>query len=107
MFNIASGLSWDVVIEIPHRAGHLDEPAENTLGQEEGLWQELPVLAYLGTTKAPAAAFDVDADTRLVCKYLRAFKDNTIDELYRAAAGGAKVERMPSASSSPLSHSCA
>jgi hypothetical protein len=39
-----------------------------------------------------ASQFDVDDETHLVCQYLAANEDGTIDELYRATAhGGPKV----------------
>jgi hypothetical protein len=88
VFNIPSGCHWDVVVEVPHREGHLQELADSALSQQEGFWLELPVLACLGTERAPTLDYDIDEETRLVCKYLRAFEDGSIDELYKATGGG-------------------
>lgn len=90
VFNLPSGCGWDIVVEVPFRSGHLNEP-HDALSQEEGLWQELPVLACLGSMVSPPGQLDIDTDTKLVCKYLRAYQDNTIDEFYQTDVRGPKV----------------
>ena len=81
-----------MLIEIPHRKGHLDEPAGEALSDEAGLLLELPLLAHVGTKVAPAASLDLDAEVQLVCKYLHADHTKSIDALY-TAGGGRKVRR--------------
>ena len=93
VFNVPPGCSWDVLVEIPDRNGHLDEPVADALSQGEGLWQELPVIACVGQLIHPSALFDLDDETRLVCKYLHADKEKTIDELYSGRGGTAEKVR--------------
>jgi hypothetical protein len=49
--------------------------------------EELPVLAALGKVQLSVERMDVTGDAMLVCKYLRAYEDGSIDQLY--ASGGA------------------
>ena len=87
-FNVPPACQWDVLVEIPHRAGHLEEEAP--LSTEEGVLLELPVLHYVGRKVEPTADFDVDDKVRLVCKYLKADREQTIDQLYTQGGGGPK-----------------
>jgi hypothetical protein len=87
-FNVPPACQWDVLVEIPHRAGHLEEEAP--LSTEEGVLLELPVLHYVGRKVEPTAGFDVDDKVRLVCKYLKADREQTIDQLYTQGGGGPK-----------------
>eukprot|EP00908_Phaeocystis_cordata_P013252 Transcript_24297.p2 GENE.Transcript_24297~~Transcript_24297.p2 ORF type:complete len:659 (+),score=143.51 Transcript_24297:4110-6086(+) len=90
-FNLPPGCRCEVLVEIPHRAGHLEE--EEALGTKAGLLQELPVLYYTGTSIEPPKEFDVNDEVKLVCMYLKADKDGTIDHLYtRGEGGGPKVQ---------------
>ena len=87
-FNVPPACQWDVLVEIPHRAGHLEEEAP--LSTEEGVRLELPVLHYIGQKVEPPTDFDVDDRVKLVCKYLKADREQTIDQLYTQGGGGQK-----------------
>ena len=89
-FNVPPACQWDVLVEIPHRAGHLEEEAP--LSTEEGVLQELPVLHYIGQKVKPPANFDVDDRVKLVCKYLKADREQTIDQLYTGQGGGGQKD---------------
>ena len=96
VFNVPSNCQWDVLVEIPDRRAHLDEPSQEALSHDEGMCEELPVLTCVGQPHHPIPEFDLEPDTRLVCKYLKAFKDGTIDELYSGqGAAGSKVLHKP------------
>ena len=94
MFNVPSACHWTVIVEIPDRHGHVDEPPQAALTLNTGLWKELPVIACVGEQQHPSNLFDLDQDTsgdmvavRDVCKYLSALEDGTIDELYSGGGG--------------------
>eukprot|EP00966_Prymnesium_polylepis_P057371 1328503-Prymnesium_polylepis.1 len=86
-FNVPPGCKWDVLIEIPHRAGHLEEEPDSMLTTEAGIQLELPVLDFVAKKLSPPKDFDVNGEVKLVCKYLRAFEDGTIDQLYTSQGG--------------------
>ena len=48
-------------------------------------YREVPVLKLLGTPRHIDSdiPYDVDKDVQLVCKYLQAYRSNSIDRLYR------------------------
>ena len=89
VFNVPPGCRWDILVEIPDRRGHLEEPPEEALSQDEGMWQELPVLMCVGQRQLPSTRLDLNDDTRRVCSYLHAFKHQTINQLYSGGRGGA------------------
>jgi hypothetical protein len=79
VFTVPPGCQWEVLIEIPDRAGHLDELIPTS--PEESLWLELPVVACLGHEQTPSNEFELNEDTKLVCTYLKALHDGKIDTL--------------------------
>ena len=85
VFTVPPGCGWEIVVEIPDRAGHLDEPATTEL--DEALWRELPVLACMGQQQSPPAKFEINDDARLVCTYLKALRDERIDAVYGGSGG--------------------
>ena len=87
VFNVPPGRRLEVLVEIADRRGHLDEDEIGDLR----LTDELPVLAAVGEiVDALAQPFDVGAKAMHVSKYLKAFEDCTIDELYGSGGGGPK-----------------
>lgn len=90
-FNVQAGNRLRILVEMPDRAGHLEEPSTasaNDLSTMH-LFEELPILATLGTKHhAEAMPFDIGPEATHVAKYLKAYEDGTIDVLY--GAGGPK-----------------
>ena len=95
-FNVPPACQWDVLVEVPHRAGHLEEA--EPLTTEEGMLRELPVLHHIGQKMEPPSAFDLgllaNDGVRLVCKYLKADQEQTIDQLYTQGGGGGPKDVM-------------
>ena len=89
VFNVPPACGWSIIVEVPHRPGHLDEM--HPISDDEGVLQELPTLAYVGEKLTPTATFDLNPEARLVCKYLKAYDDNSIDQMYGEGGGGPKV----------------
>jgi len=90
LFNIPSGSEWAVLVELPHRGGHLDEDQPRADSDPSWVFEELPVVALVGTMQTPPAVYDIDDEARLVCKYLNAYVDGTIDCKY----GGASMQSV-------------
>ncbi|KAL1518601.1 hypothetical protein AB1Y20_002889 [Prymnesium parvum] len=63
VFNVPPACGWSILVEIPHRPGHLDEA--QPVSDAEGVLQELPTLAYVGEKLTPPATFDVGPEARL------------------------------------------
>jgi hypothetical protein len=90
VFNLPPGGTLTVLVEIPDRDSHLEAlPDEECLSASARaardccmLAEELPVIAALGEMVSPPSLIDVTSDVQLVCKYLRALEDNSIDQLY-------------------------
>ena len=76
--NLPWGSNCTVVLELPYRAEHLDGVIT-----DHGVEDELPtihaIFKFMDASKMP---FDIDDQTRLVCKYLKAFETGIIDTLY-------------------------
>ena len=51
----------------------------------KNFYDEIPALGLLGTPHLvhPTAPYVVDEEVQLVCKYLRAYKSNKINRLYK------------------------
>lgn len=74
-----------VLVELPDRTGHLSEEPAQDARDPSWVFRELPVIALVGEMKTPPNAYDVDDDARLVCKYLKAYADGSIDSKYGGA----------------------
>ena len=107
MCNVPPGSQLQVLVEIPDRQGHLEEfdargrPAAST-DVLSWMAEELPVLAAVSTKQdATEAPFDITDEALHVSKYIKAYDNGTIDELY-GAGGGPKVRHAEGAFASLL-----
>jgi hypothetical protein len=88
-YTVPTGNRWRVVVEVPSRVGHVEEKIASLFASdEEWLLQHLPILAYTAQIVNPSTAYDIDADVRRVCKYLRAYQDGTIDRKFGSGGSG-------------------
>jgi hypothetical protein len=76
---------WNVLVELPHRSGHLCEEQAQDAEDASWVFREFPVIALVGEMKTPPNAYDIDDDARLVCKYLKAYSNGSIDSKYGGA----------------------
>jgi hypothetical protein len=103
VFNLPPGNKLSVLVEIPDRAGHLEE--ESGMDNCSGLDIELPVLAAVGKAFiASKSPFDISDEALHVAKYLKAFENGSIDNLFDAHATSADVCFLMDLTSSMSSH---
>jgi hypothetical protein len=75
-------------VEIPDRCGHLEEldaHGRPLVRHDSCTWltEDIPVLAAVARLEnAAEAPFDIDKEAIHVSKYLKAFEDGSIDQLY-------------------------
>lgn len=92
-FNVPPGCELKVLVEIPDRAGHFDETFSGTSNEKIPGWlyEEVPVLAAVANcVRADQESFDVCDEAIHVAKYLKAYDDGSIDQLYGSGSGGPK-----------------
>lgn len=89
VFNIPPGLNLEVLVEIPDRKGHLEDSGVDCSYMTQ-LLAELPALVVSTEVNAAKQRLDISDDMEHVAKYLKAFQDGTIDNLYGSGGGGPK-----------------
>ena len=78
IINLPWGSKWIVALELPDRDDHLEG-----IVCDSGLDVTAPTVnATFTFISASSLPFDIDEDSRLVCKYLKAFESGLIDTLY-------------------------
>ncbi|CAM9145735.1 unnamed protein product, partial [Ectocarpus fasciculatus] len=86
VFSIPLGTNMRFCVELPDRSGHLEATTSSA-----PLLDELPLLLLVtDIVNAADCCFDVSDDAKLVCKYLKAYQNGSIDALYGSSGGGAK-----------------
>ncbi|KAJ8607696.1 hypothetical protein CTAYLR_007308 [Chrysophaeum taylorii] len=93
-FEVPADSRWRVLVELPALRGHVSDDlcrkfiGVSRAGEDElddlEVWMlhTVPLLYYVGSVVDLPAAYDVDADIRRVCKYLRAYTDGTINRKF-------------------------
>ncbi|KAJ1631512.1 hypothetical protein T492DRAFT_54450 [Pavlovales sp. CCMP2436] len=84
-YALRADAGWHVIVEVPSLIGH----APGVSGAEQARWLRdigLPALFYLSTELTPNLVYDLDDETRRVCKYLRAFSDGSINRKFGEGA---------------------
>lgn len=83
-FHLLGGPGWHVYVEVPSR--DINMTCDETLEQFFG---DIPTLGLLGSPHLVSndAPYIIDKEVQLVCKYLKAYKEKRIDELYNNIRG--------------------
>ena len=79
-FRLPGGMGWQIYVEVPSR--DLNTTSDVLL---ELFCKDIPIAFLIGTPYLiqNKTIIHVNAEVQLVCKYLKAYKENEIDRLYK------------------------